>query len=165
MELTNDEILEILKVVGSADLRFFELRSGSTVIIADQNGASVTALASTSPGELAGLPARQELLSEATGNTQSIAASEVLAANAGDVDVPSPVLGVFYRSPEPGAPPFVKVGQQVVVGDTIGLIEVMKMFSGVTVPVSGTIVQIFVEDGSFVEFGQLILRIQPSSEL
>jgi biotin carboxyl carrier protein len=71
------------------------------------------------------------------------------------------MVGVFYRSPEPGAPPFVEVGARVEEGATLGLVEVMKMFNGVTAPVSGEVVEVLAGNDEFVEFGQPLFRLRP----
>ncbi len=66
----------------------------------------------------------------------------------------SPMVGTFYAAPSPDAPPFVKVGQSVKAGDTLGVIEAMKMFNPIEAEVSGTIVAILVESGQPVEFDE-----------
>ncbi|MCI8609628.1 MAG: acetyl-CoA carboxylase biotin carboxyl carrier protein [Firmicutes bacterium] len=75
--------------------------------------------------------------------------------------VKAPIVGVFYEGPSPEEPPFVKVGQQVEKGDTLCLIEAMKMMNELKAPVSGIIKGIYVENGSLVEFGQTIYEVQP----
>jgi acetyl-CoA carboxylase biotin carboxyl carrier protein len=72
------------------------------------------------------------------------------------------MIGTFYRSPEPGAPPFVNVGDRVKKGDVICLIEVMKLINSITAEHDGTVTEIFVENASPVEFGQALMAIDPS---
>jgi biotin carboxyl carrier protein len=72
------------------------------------------------------------------------------------------MVGVFYRAPEPGAAPFVEVGSVVAEGATLGLVEVMKMFNGVTSPVAGEVVEVLVGNDEFVEFGQPLFRLRPA---
>lgn len=76
------------------------------------------------------------------------------------VEVRAPMLGMFYRSPTPGEAPFVEVGQLVSGNDSIGLIEVMKLFNQVHAGVAGRIIEIPVEDGSLVEYDQVIATIE-----
>ena len=64
-------------------------------------------------------------------------------------------------APEPGAPPFVTVGQQVTEDTTCGLIEVMKVFNSVRAGVKGTIVEVVAANGGFVEFGQTLFIVKP----
>lgn len=73
--------------------------------------------------------------------------------------VKSPMVGTFYASPSPDKPAFVTVGQQVNVGDTLGIIEAMKMFNPIEAETSGTVVQIFAENGNPVEFDQPLFVI------
>jgi acetyl-CoA carboxylase biotin carboxyl carrier protein len=68
--------------------------------------------------------------------------------------VKAPMVGTFYASASPGAPAFVKVGQQVKAGETLGIIEAMKMFNQIEAEVSGTVQAIVVENGQPVEFDQ-----------
>ena len=74
--------------------------------------------------------------------------------------VPSPLPGTFYRRPAPDQPPFKQEGDAVAVGDTLGLIEVMKSFTGVTSEVSGTLVRFHVEDEDAVMAGQPLVDIE-----
>lgn len=78
----------------------------------------------------------------------------------GVVEVITPTLGVFYRSPSPGAAPFVKEGDEVSPEDQIGLLEVMKLYMPVTAGVSGRIVQVLAPDGTLVEHGQVLMLIE-----
>ncbi len=66
----------------------------------------------------------------------------------------SPMVGTFYASPSPDSPPFVKIGQAVKAGETLGTIEAMKMFNPIEAEVSGTVVAILVESGQPVEFDE-----------
>jgi len=68
--------------------------------------------------------------------------------------VKAPMVGTFYASASPGTPPFVKVGQQVKAGDTLGVIEAMKMFNQIEAEVSGTVKAILIENGQPVEFDE-----------
>lgn len=72
----------------------------------------------------------------------------------------SPMVGTFYRAPSPGAPSFVEVGKTVKVGDTLAMIEAMKMFNALEAEVSGTITAILVENNQPVEFGQPLFTIE-----
>ena len=71
----------------------------------------------------------------------------------------SPMVGTFYASPNPDAAPYVKVGQTIKAGDTIGIIEAMKMFNPIEADVSGTVRAILVESGQAVEFDEVMIII------
>ena len=99
----------------------------------------------------------------------AVAASEAPASEApaqagagnGVVAVESPMVGVFYRSSEPGAPPFVEVGDVVSVGQTLCVLEAMKLFNELKSEVEGRVRAIHVENAQPVEFGQLLFELEP----
>jgi acetyl-CoA carboxylase biotin carboxyl carrier protein len=72
----------------------------------------------------------------------------------------SPMVGVVYLAPEPGAPPFVSVGQQVAAGQTLLLIEAMKTFNQIKAPKPGTIAAILVQSGAPVEYGEVLIVLE-----
>lgn len=74
--------------------------------------------------------------------------------------VESPMVGTFYRAPSPGATPFVEIGQLVETGDTLCIIEAMKMLNLIEAERSGTVSQILVENGQAVEYGEPLLIIE-----
>ncbi|HEY9457778.1 MAG TPA: acetyl-CoA carboxylase, partial [Gaiella sp.] len=80
----------------------------------------------------------------------------------GGATIESPLLGVFYRAPSPGAPPFVDVGAHVEPDTIVCLIEVMKMMNSVPAGVAGTIAEIHVENAEAVEYGQPLFRVDPA---
>jgi acetyl-CoA carboxylase biotin carboxyl carrier protein len=74
--------------------------------------------------------------------------------------VTAPLLGTFYRSPKPGAPPFVEIGATVEEDTVIAIIEVMKLMNSVRAGVRGTVTEILPADGSLVEYGATLLRVR-----
>jgi acetyl-CoA carboxylase biotin carboxyl carrier protein len=79
------------------------------------------------------------------------------------VKITSPMIGVFYRAPSPDSPPYIEVGDEVEEGQTIGLIEAMKVFSEVPSEVSGRVVEIPAENGKLVQQGDVLVVIDTSS--
>lgn len=77
-------------------------------------------------------------------------------------DVVAPLLGTFYRSPKPGAPPFVEIGATVAEDTVVAIIEVMKLMNTVRAGVGGTVVEILPVDGALVEYGEPLLRVRKS---
>jgi acetyl-CoA carboxylase biotin carboxyl carrier protein len=73
--------------------------------------------------------------------------------------IESPSVGLFWRAPAPGAPPFVEEGQSVTAGETVAIVEVMKLMNHVVAPHDGTVAGILIENGAAVEFGQPIVVI------
>ena len=102
-------------------------------------------------------------------NTVAVAAPQAAAPagasgassdpTSGAVEVKSPMVGTFYRSPSPGAASFVEVGQKVKAGDVLCIVEAMKMMNQIEADKSGTIDAILVEDGEPVEFDQPLFSI------
>ena len=76
------------------------------------------------------------------------------------IDVKSPMVGTFYRSPAPDKPPFVEIGQKVKVGDTLCIVEAMKMMNQVKSEFNGTIKDILVENAQPVEFDEVIITLE-----
>lgn len=75
--------------------------------------------------------------------------------------IESPSVGLFWRAPSPGAPPFVEVGGRVSAGETVAIVEVMKLMNHVSSPVDGVVTAILVENGAAVEYGQTIVIVDP----
>lgn len=88
------------------------------------------------------------------------AASASVEAGKHPGTVKSPMVGTAYRSPQPGAAPFVEIGQKVSAGDPLLIIEAMKTMNQIPAPKAGTIVAILVEDGQPVEFGESLMVIE-----
>ena len=77
------------------------------------------------------------------------------------LEISSPMVGTFYRAPAPDAPPYVETGKRVVPGDTLCIIEAMKLMNELESEVTGTIVEVCVENAQPVEFGQVLFRVDP----
>jgi len=77
------------------------------------------------------------------------------------IEIKSPMVGTFYRAGAPGAPPYVDTGQRISEGDTLCIIEAMKLMNEFESDISGTIEEILVEDGEPVEYGQVLFRVAP----
>lgn len=101
----------------------------------------------------------------ATPTTAPAASTHVaeVSVPAGMVAVRAPNLGTFYRAPKPGAPAYVEVGQAIEADTEVCLIEVMKLFTPVKSGVKGTVRQIVVNDGTMVEFEQVLVIIEPAA--
>lgn len=88
------------------------------------------------------------------------AAAEPPRDDAGILFVTSPFVGTFYRSPSPDAPAFVEVGSQVRVGQTLCIVEAMKLMNEIESDCAGTVVEALIENGKSVEFGQKLFKIR-----
>lgn len=72
-------------------------------------------------------------------------------------------VGIFWRRPDPASPPFVQIGDRVEADTTVGLIEVMKLFTPALAGLAGTVVETLAEDGQMVEFGSALFRLDPAA--
>jgi acetyl-CoA carboxylase biotin carboxyl carrier protein len=77
-------------------------------------------------------------------------------------EIKSPMVGTYYKAPEPGADPYVKVGSRVTSGQTVCIIEAMKIMNEIEAEIAGVIREICVEDAQPVEFGQVLFRVDPN---
>ena len=77
-------------------------------------------------------------------------------------EITSPMVGTFYRAPEPGAEPYVSVGTRLPVGQTVCIIEAMKIMNEIEAELSGVIREVCVEDAQPVEYGQVLFRVDPN---
>ena len=96
---------------------------------------------------------------------EAAAASEKGAEEHGGEElhlVKSPIVGTFYGSPSPGSEPFVKIGNHVDSGQTLCIVEAMKLMNEIECEVSGEVLRIFAENGQPVEYGQPLFGIRPS---
>jgi acetyl-CoA carboxylase biotin carboxyl carrier protein len=174
MELTHEDVFAILEILERSNVEYLEVEVGGTRLVADRSGsrASRQENALREPGTAgAATPAPVPVQASApnpaqvTGPPASAAPPAVASAipDADLVTVTAPVVGVFYRAPEPGAPPFVEVGSRVDEGSTLGLVEVMKMLNSVTAPVRGEVVELLAKNDEFVEFGQPLIVLRPEA--
>jgi acetyl-CoA carboxylase biotin carboxyl carrier protein len=164
MELTEDDVLEIMKLFERSKFDFLQLEHGGRKITLSKGGYSPIAVPAVTPAPTA---ERAPPDGSAAGTRSLPKAEPVPAAAAGIVvdegltAVPAPMVGKFYAAPSPTSPPFVKIGQRVAPDTTIGLIEVMKVFSSVTAGLAGVIERILVGNGQAVEQGQALFLIRP----
>ena len=162
-DLDVEQIGRILDALDRSSLDFVRLEVG---------GMRLTAGRGAPPGATPALPVQGEVhvqaaptpVAPATAAPASAAAAKTAPAAAdGATPVASPLGGLFYSRPEPGAPPFVQLGSMVEHGATLGLVEVMKVFNAVAAPVRGTVVEVCVAETDVVAFGQTLFRIQPAA--
>ena len=91
-----------------------------------------------------------------------VASAKETEDNSNLITIKSPIIGTFYRKPSPDKPNFVEVGTEIGVGDTVCVIEAMKLFNEIESEVSGKIVKVLVDDSSPVEFDQPLFLVDPS---
>ena len=137
---------------------------GLSELTVEEGGVSLTVKAAVSaplPAAI-GVPAHPHLLPPALSPAYSETAVTTPVPKSTAVALESPMVGVFYQSPSPDDPAFVAVGDFVRVGQTIGLIEAMKVYSEVPSEVAGRVVEMPVESGKLVQQGQPLIFVEPS---
>ena len=158
MSLTYDEIAEIIKLIDSSSCDELIVETGDIKLVVRRNGASAGAAAEYVERGSAPVTVSPTAPRKARAAAPKVAA----AAAAGQIEVAAPMVGTFYRAPNPEARAFVDVGDVVGVGDALCLIEVMKLFTTINAEVAGRIVQIGAENGELVEYGRTLFVIEPS---
>ncbi len=163
MSLTQDEILQVLKLLDHSGFDELDLQIGTLKLKARRKGAAKpdaghsVSVEHHTPMEASRVGCGAS--AEATLTPRTAATPEV---EQGRVPIKAPMLGTFYRRPSPREPAFVEIGHFVKETDTVCLLEVMKVFSAVQAGVRGTIEMICVESGELVEFGQVLFWVRPA---
>lgn len=166
MSLTARDVAEILRVLEESSFDTLDLDMNGVQLRLRRSGAP-PAREPAAPRESLAVPKGAATPAAAAAGTaaRSVAAPSAApgatAPEAGAIAVPAPLLGIYYRAPKPGEPPFVEVGDRVQADSIIGIIEVMKLMNTVRAGVAGTIVAISAPNGELVEYGQAILWVRP----
>ena len=132
--------------IGSIEIR--GLFGTGVVVARTAFGTAPVALPAGSAGALAPVPAP--------------AAPAVAAPVSTLKEIQSPMVGTFYAAPEPGAEPYVRIGQRVTPGQTVCIVEAMKIMNEIEAEVSGVVREVCVEDAQPVEYGQVLFRVDPN---
>jgi acetyl-CoA carboxylase biotin carboxyl carrier protein len=184
-ELSDADILRILELVDQSSFDYFQLTLGDLHLTVSKTGLPpegvgaaqapaglgasapppTTAAASAPPPPPGGAPPPPAAAAPAAPPAGPATAPTAPARPAAEglVPVPSPMVGTFYVAPAPDAPPFVQVGAAVDGDTTVGLVEAMKVFTGVLAGTRGVIAERLVENAQFVEYGQALFLIRPES--
>jgi acetyl-CoA carboxylase biotin carboxyl carrier protein len=157
------EIQNLIKFVAKSGASEVSLEMGEIKITIktekDEAAAPMAMMPQAAPVAIAPAPVAPEPITAAAVAPAETAAP---AAEAAGDTIKSPIIGTFYRKPSPDKPNFVEVGDRVNEGDTLCVIEAMKLFNEIEAEMSGTIVKILVEDSTPVEFDQPLFVIDPA---
>ena len=153
-----DELCELIRLVGSSGVATVEIEhaggrlriDGAPKVAVAVPAASPEAGAAPTVEAVAPVPAAPEGAGETTVDDEDL------------IYVTSPIVGTFYRAPNPDADPYVKVGDAVDTGRTLCIVEAMKLMNEIESDVSGTVVKVFAENSQPVEFGERLFAIRPS---
>ncbi len=154
-----DAIKQILDLVREHELTEFELEQGGVKLRVKKQGAAPPAPAPAAP-QMAPLPvpalAPVAAVPAAVAAAPAAPADELLELSV----VTSPIVGTFYRSPDPSSPSFVEVGQRVKKGQTLCIIEAMKLMNEIESEYEGEIVKVYVENGQPVQYGERLFAVK-----
>lgn len=156
MQLDINKIARLLKVVSESDIAEIEIKEGEEQIKITRTTAAVVPVVQP----VAVAPAAPAVVAPATPASAPVAVAPAPAAEETGHVMKSPMVGTFYRSANPEAPAFTEVGKTVKEGDTVCIIEAMKMMNQIAADKSGTIKKILVENGATVEFDQPLFIIE-----
>ena len=153
-----EQIEQLLRIMGEHNLEEFEYSRGDLRIRLKKPSANVVMTAAPRMVASPEIIVPGSIDAHSTGPTSASEArqSEVLHL------VKSPIVGTYYGAPSPGAEPFVKVGGHVEVGQTLCIVEAMKLMNEIESDASGEVVRVFMENGQPVEYGQPLFGIRPS---
>ena len=161
MDLT--EIKQILEMMREHELAEFELeREDFKLRLRKNSGAQWTGGVAAIPQISYGAPGAANAVSI---QGEPASAPPVLTSADEDIEfaiVKSPIVGTFYRSAEPGAKPFVDIGQTVTKGQVLCIIEAMKLMNEINAECDGEIVKAYVENGQAVQYGERLFAIKPA---
>ena len=164
MDLDFRELRELVAALNQTDIAELTLKStqfeltlrkssavGSAMAVTDRTGSSTEVLPSVAqPPSVIPTP------------SGTVAQPPVVAVDPSLIEITSPMVGTCYRSPAPDEPPFVNPGDRIRKGQTVCIIEAMKLMNELEAEVTGEIVEILVENAEPVEFGQLLMRVRPN---
>jgi acetyl-CoA carboxylase biotin carboxyl carrier protein len=155
MQLDHQQLRDLLEQLSNSDIQEFRLE-GEDFRLEVRRNLPVTLSASAPPVAAAVVaPAAVETA------PSTPAPPPAAAASRNDLQaITAPMVGTFYRSPAPGEPPFVELGTRIKPGQTVCILEAMKLMNELEADVSGEVVEILVESGTPVEFGQVLMRIR-----
>ena len=159
-DMNLSQIQELIKFVS---------KSGVSEVAIEQKDFKITIKAQEAKGKVqeviqVAMPAAAPVAIPAAAPAPAPAAAAPAAAEpkGNTIEVRSPMIGTFYRSPAPDKPAFVEVGQTIKAGDTVCVIEAMKLFNEIEAEVSGTIVKVLVNDSTPVEYDQPLFLVEPA---
>ena len=165
--MNSKELKELIEFLIEKDIAEFELERGDVKVKIKRAGENTVVHSHADPRYYAVAPPPMPAMDLGAAPIASPAAATVPPAAAkpaqeeGLHTVKSPIVGTFYEAPSPGAPPFVKVGDSVEVGQVLCIVEAMKLLNEIESDVAGEIVKKLANNGQPIEYGQELFVVQP----
>mgnify|MGYP001974070440 CR=1 FL=1 len=166
MKLDHDDLDRLIEKISKSDIQEFSLEGEDFKLEIKRNLTDKIYSTNNSPTNNS--LEKQKISSQSTQNEIITSKSDddisqVAPLGLSDLtDITSPMVGTFYRAAAPGEDPFVEVGNSVMVGQTICILEAMKLMNEIESEFNAEIVEILVENGTPVEFGQVLMRVKQS---
>ncbi len=158
------EIQDLIKLVNKSGLTEFKMKDGDFTISIRTKTFGEGQIIQTTPTIVTNaqnLPAPAQLQKAPAAAPLAAAAPAPAEPKTEYLEIKSPIVGTFYRSPSPDKDPFLKIGTMVNAGDTVCIVEAMKLFNEIESEVSGKVVKIMIEDASPVEYDQVLFLVDP----
>ena len=159
MELTPDDVRDVLRVLDSSGLAELHLELTDLTLTVRREGAAGW----TAEQQITRTPVVEGRSGDDGPSPERGTAGPAVDVPEGLVAVRPPLLGTFYRAPQPGAPPFVDVGDAVEEETVVGIVETMKMMTPVHAGVRGTVVEFRTANGDFADADAVLLVVDPAS--
>lgn len=153
------QIQELIKLINGSNIGEVSVEQKDFKVTIKQKEEHITqvmAPVQQAPLQQYALPQSPPLLPQSTEKSQ-----DATPATANTITIKSPMIGTFYRRPSPDKPNFIEVGDEVITGKVVCIIEAMKLFNEIESEVSGKVVKILVEDSSPVEYDQPLYLVEP----
>ncbi len=164
MSLHEDDIRQILKLIDESNFAEMDLKSGDLHLKVSKHLCAGAPPSASLPSQAEERPLAAPAPPAATLPAPAAAAPPMDSTESqGLLPIHAPTLGIFYRSPKPGAPPFVQEGDLIQDNDTVCIIEVMKLFNHIKAGLRGRVAKVCAENGAMVEHNQLLFLIQPAA--
>ena len=166
MKLDHEDLNRLIEKISTSDIQEFSLEGEDFKLeikrnLADQNQFTNNLVSNNSFDKQ--LNANQKFINDNVSIVNEPEAPQVAPPVRSDLtDITSPMVGTFYRAAAPGEDPFVEEGSKVKVGQTICILEAMKLMNEIESEFNAEIVEILVENGTPVEFGQVLMRVKQS---
>ncbi len=162
IQLDHEELHRLLAALAESDIQEFRLEGEDFRLEVRRNLPASTGLSMASPLSVVAETTSQQVSPvKVESSVPSNPPPTVPAARADLVEVTAPMVGTFYRAPAPGEPFFVELGTRIGVGQTVCILEAMKLMNELESEVSGEVIEILVENGTPVEFGEVLMRVKP----
>lgn len=158
MQLDHNQLNQLLALLGESDIQEFKLEGDDFRLEVRRN------LPGVAPVTMVQAAAPTPAMVAAAAEVPSAPPPAAAAARRNDLlEIKAPMVATFYVAPSPGDPPFVSLGDRIKIGQTVCILEAMKLMNEIEAEVAGEVVEILVENGTPVEFGQVLMRVKPGS--